>query len=53
MIVINRLIEEFEFVQGIDFEEKDLYQEKSRTHNWIAPQNGLSKINTDAAIDRT
>ena len=36
MIMINRLIEEFEFVQGIDFKEKDLYQEKSRTHNWIA-----------------
>jgi hypothetical protein len=52
IIMINRLIEEFEIVQGIDFKEKDLYQEKSRIHNWIAPQNSLSQINTDAVVDR-
>jgi ribonuclease HI len=53
MIITRRLIEEFEFVQGIGFKEKDQYQQKIRTQSWLAPQNDLSKINTDAAIDRS
>lgn len=52
MMMTNRLIEEFEFIQEIDFKEKDHYQNKS-TQNLISPQNGISKINTDAAIDRS
>jgi hypothetical protein len=52
MSMVNRLIQEFEFVKGFEFKGCIKSQPKSRTQRWIAPERDMCKINVDAVVDR-
>ena len=52
MAMVNRLIQEFDFVKGFEFKGCIKPQSKSRIQRWIAPERDMCKINVDAAVDR-
>jgi hypothetical protein len=52
MIMINRLIQEFDFVKGFEFKRCIKSLTKSKTQQWIAPERDFCKINVDV-VDRT
>jgi len=52
MAKVNQLIQELETINGIKPKGMKKYQTKQKSQRWIAPEQGLCKINTDAADDR-
>jgi hypothetical protein len=50
--MVNRLIQEFDFVKGFEFKGCIKPHSKSRTQRWIAPERDMCKINVDAAVGR-
>ena len=52
MAKVNQLIQELETINGIKPKGMKKYQTKQKSQRWIAPEQGLCKINTDAAVDR-
>ena len=52
MAKVNQLIQELETINGIKPEGMKKFQTKQKSQRWLAPEQGLYKINTDAAVDR-